>query len=59
MTSIDGDEWPTGTYAVEVDGDALDADQAVKKLSRLQKGTSTELVQAALHAAKTLYLPPG
>jgi len=59
MTSIDGHEWPTGTFAVEVDGEELDADKAVKKLSRLQKGASTELVQTALHDAKTLYLPPG
>jgi hypothetical protein len=59
MTSSEGDEWSTGTFAVEVDGETLDADKAIKKLSRLRKGAAAELVHAALHDPKTLYLPPG
>ena len=59
MTSAEGDEWSTGTFAVQVDGVELDATKAIKKLSRLRKGATAELVHAALHDPKTLYLPPG
>jgi hypothetical protein len=59
MTSADGDEWSTGTFAVVVDGVQLDANKAIKKLSRLRKDAAAELVHAALHDPKTLYLPPG
>lgn len=49
MTSIDGDEWATGAFAVEVEGEALDPDMAIKALSRLAKDASEEHVRAALH----------
>jgi hypothetical protein len=50
MTSMDGDEWRTGTFLVVVDKTPVDdTEKAAKALSRLGHGADADRVQAALH----------
>ena len=49
MTSIDGDEWLSGTFSVIADSEVSDVNAAVTALRRLRAGATAEAIESALH----------